>query len=484
MATAQPTSTPQPATNPPPLAAKPALPPVPVVVVNGQTFSTADLDPQVREQVEAVADRIVAAKRNVLDTQINTMLLEMEAKRRGLNTHQLYDLEVTKRIPSITPAQVKQFFDDNKSQFGGADLATASSQIQAYLADEAQNRLADALVNRLRKAFPVSMGADVATPNLANETVLATVGGVPIKASQLIERLKPIVYKIQLETYQIEKQQMDQLVDNQLLLTEATGKGVGSEEIIRAEVSDKVRTPTDDEVAKFYNQNKERIGGDLASVRNQVAIYLQNEDRQRLEKALSDRLRKNAQIRWLISEPAQPVQVISVDDDPSIGPANAPVTIVEFTDFQCPACAAMHPVLNEVLKSYGDKIHFVVRDFPLNQHEWARKAAEAADAARAQGKFFEYAALLFQRQKALDVPSLKKYASELGLNRAKFDSELDNGVYAAEVQHDVSDGEMYGVGSTPAIFINGVMLRILSADSLREAIDRAATASKTGASPQ
>jgi protein-disulfide isomerase len=183
----------------------------------------------------------------------------------------------------------------------------------------------------------------------------------------------------------------------------------------------------------------------------------------------------------LIAEPTQPVQVISVDDDPSIGPSNAPVTIVEFTDFQCPACAAMHPVLNEALKTYGDKVRLVIRDFPLNQHEWARKAAEAANAARAQGKFFEYGALLFQRQKALDIPSLKKYATELGLDRAKFDRELDTGTYAAEVQHDVSDGEMYGVGSTPTIFINGVMLKTLSAESLREAIDRAAaTATKTG----
>ena len=482
-ATSQPTPTPQTANNPP-LAAKPSLPPVPIVVVNGQTFGTADLDPQVRQQVEDLADRIAEAKRNVLDLQINTALLEIEAKRRGVSTHQLYELEVTKRIPAITPAQVKQFFDQNKSQFEGADLATATTQIQAYLHDEAQNKLADDLVDRLRKAVPVLIVADVTTPNLANETVLATVGGVPIKASQLIERLKPIVYKIQMETYQIEKQQVDQLVDNELLLAEAKGKGIGSEEIIRTEISDKVRTPTDDEVSKFYNENKERITGDLPSVRNQLAIYLQNEDRQRLEKALSDRLRKNAQIKWLISEPSQPVQLISVDDDPSTGPANAPVTIVEFTDFQCPACAAMHPVLNDVLKSYGDKVHFVVRDFPLNQHQWARKAAEAANAARAQGKFFEYAALLFQRQKALDVPSLKKYASELGLNRTKFDSELDSGTYAAEVQHDVSDGEMYGVGSTPTIFINGVMLRVLSADGLREAIDHAAAAPKTGANPQ
>jgi protein-disulfide isomerase len=134
----------------------------------------------------------------------------------------------------------------------------------------------------------------------------------------------------------------------------------------------------------------------------------------------------------------------------------------------------MHPVLEEVLKSYGNKVRFVVRDFPLNQHENARKAAEAANAANAQGKFFEYAGLLFKNQKALDVASLKKYASDLGLNRARFDAELDRGVYAAEVKKDIEDGEIYGVGSTPTIFINGVQLRILNAEGLREAIDRAA----------
>jgi protein-disulfide isomerase len=209
-------------------------------------------------------------------------------------------------------------------------------------------------------------------------------------------------------------------------------------------------------------------------------MYLRDQDQRRLEFELSERLRKTANVRWLISEPAQPVQNVSPDDDPARGAANAPVTIVEFTDFQCPACAAMHPVLEEVLKSYGDKVRFVVRDFPLNQHENAQKAAEAANAANEQGKFFEYIALLFQRQKALDVPSLKKYASELGLNRTRFDAALDRGTYAAEVQRDIEDGEMYGVGSTPTIFINGVQLRVLTADGLREAIDRAAKSRATG----
>jgi protein-disulfide isomerase len=470
-ATQQPSPTPQP---------RPATPAAPkqLVIVNGQTLTTADFDPELKARVDTVNDRIAAAQKGVLDLQINTILLENEAKRRRISTHQLYELEVAKRIPVFTPVQVKQFLDDNKSQFEGMDVATVTPQATAILHDEAESRLADALVGKLRKVTPVVMGVDVTTPNLSADATVATIGGVPLKAAMLNERLKPIIYRIQLDAYEIEKAKADQMVDDLLLIAEANRRQIGPEQIIRTEISEKVRTPTEAEVSKFYADNKARIGGDLNSVRNQLVLHIQGQDRERLEKELSARLRKNADIRWLITEPQAPIQAISTDDDPSIGPSGAPVTIVEFTDFQCPACSAMHPVLEEVLKAYGDRVRFVVRDFPLQQHEWAKKAAEAANAAKAQGKFFEYAALLFQRQKALDLASLKKYASELGLDRVKFDAELDKGVYAAEVKHDMDDGEIYGVGSTPSIFINGVLLKTLSAEGLREAIDRAAAGNK------
>jgi protein-disulfide isomerase len=473
----QPVVQPQPTpTSQPP---RPSAAPVPLVVVNGQTFTTADLDPAVRQEVESLNDKIAAARKSVLDVQINTLLLDVEAKRRHIDTHRLYELEVSSRIGPITPAQIKKFLDENKDQFEGIDTALATKQATAYLHDEIENKLADDLVNRLRKSNPVVMGVDINSPNLSPTAVVATVAGQPLKADSLIERLKPIIYRMKLEAYEVTKERIDQMVDNTLLLEEAKRRQIGPEEIIRAEVSDKVRNPTEDEINKFYSENKARISGDLNSIRNQLVTYLQNESRQQLEKNLSDRLRKGADIRWMLTEPPQPVQNISVDDDPSRGDANAPVTIVEFTDFQCPACAAMHPVLEEVLKSYGNKVRFVVRDFPLNQHENARKAAEAADAANAQGKFFEYIAILFKNQKALDVPSLKKYASDLGLDRARFDAALDRGVYAAEVEKDVSDGEMYGVGSTPTIFINGVELKVLSAEGLKQAIDAAANRSRT-----
>ncbi len=468
---AQPTATP--ATPPP---ARSPSGPVNVVVLNGQTLTTADFEPNVRQQLEQVDTKIAQARNEILDLQINTILLQVEANRRHIDTHRLYELEVTKRIPVPTPAQIKKFMDEQRTELEGVDPATANQQATAYLQAEAEAKLADDLVDRLRKTIAVVKGVDINTPNLNNDAVVATVGGQPLRAAALNERLKPIIYNLKLQAYELTKSQADQLVNNTLLLEESRRRQVGAEDIVRTEVSDKVRPPTEAEVVKFYNENKARINGDLNTVRNAVANYLQEQDRARLESELSARLRKSADIRWLITEPQPPVQNISVDDDPSRGEASAPVTVVEFTDFQCPACAAMHPVLEEVLKSYGNKVRFVVRDFPLNRHENARKAAEAANAANAQGKFFEYGALLFSRQKALDVASLKKYATELGLDRAKFDAALDRGTYAAEVQHDVEDGEMYGVDVTPTIFINGVRLKELSAEGLRAAIDRAAAA--------
>src|SRR5687767_11992036 len=470
----QPEPVPQPTAPPPVATPRPALGPVNVVELNSQILSTADLDPAVRQQLDQVEDKIAAAKREILDVQINTILLQVEANKRRIDTRRLYETEVTKRIAVPTPAQIKQLLDSQGAQLAGTDPATANQQAAAYLQAQSESKLADDLVNRLRKTIPVVKGVDVTSPNLSNEAIVATIGGQPLKAAVINERLKPIVYEMRLHAYELTRQQAEQTINNLLLLEEARRRQVGPEEIVRTEISDKVRPPTEAEVAKFYEENKSRINGDLNTVRNQIADYLHERERNRLDQELSARLRKNAKIRWLLTEPVQPVQNISVDDDPSRGPANAPVTIVEFTDFQCPACAAMHPVIEEVLKSYGDKVRFVVRDFPLNQHEWARKAAEAANAANEQGKFFEYAALLFQRQKALDVASLKKYASELGLDRTRFDAALDRGTYAAEVKHDIEEGEMYGVGSTPTIFINGVQLRVLSAEGLREALDRAA----------
>ncbi|MBA2524730.1 MAG: thioredoxin domain-containing protein [Pyrinomonadaceae bacterium] len=450
--------------------------PIPLAIVNGQTITTADIDPRMKEEVESLEERIADTSRSVLELQINTELLEMEAKKRKLTSQQLYNLEVSKRVLNPTEAEIKKFIDDNRNQL---DETSLRPQVISLLRATQEAKVSEEYVRRLRTANPVIMGVDINSPNLNPAAVLATVGGKPITAGAVLERLKPAIYKMRLSVYEIQSEALERTINDLLLIAEANRRNVPPEEIVRTEISEKSHPPTEAEVAKFYAENKSRLGGDINSVRNQVAEYLQEQGRRHLERTMSEKLRKGAQVRLLFSEPQPPTQAISTDDDPSRGGATAPVTVVEFTDFQCPSCAAMHPVLEEVLKSYGNKVRFVVRDFPLAMHANARKAAEAANAAQAQGKFFEYAALLFKRQDALDVPSLKKYASELGLDRARFDAALDGGTFAAEVRRDIADGEMYGIDSTPTIFVNGVLLKTLSAEDLRAAIDRALGATST-----
>jgi len=453
--------------------------PIALATVNGQSVTTADIDPKVRVEVEALDERIAEARRQVLDLQINTVLLEGEAAKRKMSPQQLYDLEIGRKITEPGAAEVDKFIQDNRDQIDQSDPVAMRQQVVAYLQGDREAKLTDDFIKRLRASTPVVNVAPANAGALPPGAAIVTVGGRPITAGTIDERLKPIIYKLRLNTFQLAKQALDVTINDLLLLAEASRRNVPPEEIVRKEISEKVRPPTEAEVAKFYSDNKTRIPGELTAVSNQIASYLQEQDRQRLEDELSQRLRAGANIRLLISEPALPVQSISVDDDPVRGDADAAVTIVEFTDFQCPSCAAMQPILDEVLKSYGTKVRLVVRDFPLTKHANARKAAEAANAANAQGKFFEYTALLFKRQNALDVPSLKKYASELGLDRVRFDAALDGDKYAAEVKHDLADGEIYGVDSTPAIFVNGVALRELSIEALRALIDRGLAAANS-----
>jgi len=151
----------------------------------------------------------------------------------------------------------------------------------------------------------------------------------------------------------------------------------------------------------------------------------------------------------------------SSDDDPVKGDSNAPVTIIEFSDFECPFCARFFTdTLPQIQAKYIDtgKVKFVYRDFPLSIHDNAQKAAEAAECAYDQGKFWEYHDLLFENQRSLTITSLKSYASQLSLDQSTFDSCLDSGKNAQEVKDDFQAGVNAGVSGTPAFFVNGVSL--------------------------
>jgi protein-disulfide isomerase len=455
-------------------AASPALSTNTLAVVNGQPVNFDDINSQVRDALNNIDKETGEMRRRALASQVNTFLFEAEAKKRNVTLEQLLNAEVNSRIPPLTEEELRSIYDSNRDKLGPISFEEARPRIISAVREQRAASLMDDLATRLRMMYVVEWGAtDVNAQGIAPATVLASVSGRSITYGDLNEQLKPAINDLRLQLYEAELQAINVKINELLLDAEARRRRITRDDLIRVEIFDKLRKPTEADIAKFYEENRARIGGSLEARRAEIATYLEDEERARLEQALVDRLRSTAQIRILLPEPAGYVQKISTDDDPSRGPVSAPVTVVMFTDFQCPACSATHPVLDEVLKQYGQRVRLVVRDFPLEMHQWARKAAEAANAANAQGKFFEYIAILYKNQQALDVPSLKKYASDLGLDRARFDADLDGGKYAAEVAHDVADGKSYGISGTPTIFINGVRLLDLGDRSMKAALDRA-----------
>ena len=443
-----------------------------LALVNDQPITLGDIDPDVQKLSLALDGEIAKTRKQMLDEQINEYLFEAEAKLRRTNKQQYFYTQVISKVGIPTQKQIQEVYELNREAFANTDMETAKKQIVNYLQNEKAQTLLNELSARLRKTHKVVMGADVNKPNLGPDETLASVDGRVISAASLEEKLKPIIYDLRLQVYEEQQLALEEMIYNRLVLDEARKQNVGPEEIIRKEITEKFRYPTEDDIKKFYNDEKVKIP--YTDARTEIFRYLEEQEQERLEKALNDKLRAAAKVKVFLVEPQAPVQNIGTANNPARGDLNAPVTVVMFTDFQCPACSRTHPVLNDILKQYGTKIRFVVRDFPLeNVHPQARRAAEAAAAANAQGKFFEYIDLLYQNQNALDDMSLKKYASRVGLNRVKFDADFTARKFAMDVQRDYEDGIQYGIKSTPTIFVNGVRVRDLKPETIQNAIDRA-----------
>ena len=456
-----------------------------VAIVNDTTFTIADIEPTVtqlisndpdlylREFYQDRAKAIREARQRAVDARISSMLIAAEAAKRKMTTEAFLDAEVNGRIANPTDAEVRAVFDQNRTQLGD-DFDGARPQIISYLREQRAEKERGALVNRLKMTNTIQRGADVNAANLAPGTVLASVNGQPLRIETINERMKAYVYKMDRRIYDAQMQTLDRRINDTLIIDEAKRKNVGSEVIMRAEVTDKLKQPTDAEVTKFYEENKSRITGDLASTRNMISDYLQLQQQEKLEADLAARLRAGARVQILLQEPAAPVFNVPVGKGYGRGDINSTVKIVEFTDFQCPACGAMYPVMEDVLKSYGPRVYFEIRNFPLTSlHANAFIAAEAAAAANAQGKVWPYIDFLFKNQSSLDPDSLKKYATQVGLDRKRFDTDFETDKFEADIRRDMEEGEVYGIEATPTIYINGVMLTTLSADALRAAIEKA-----------
>jgi protein-disulfide isomerase len=256
--------------------------------------------------------------------------------------------------------------------------------------------------------------------------------------------------------YEGRRAALDAIVADMLIADAAKAKGMTTEAYESAELTKREKPITDEDVTAFYQQNINQMQGrSLDQIAPVIKRYLTDQQRATARQQLVAELRKGGPpLRVLFDAPRTKVDVAA--NDPAIGGASAPVTIVEFSDFQCPYCQRAAPTLKRVRQTYGDKVRIVWKDFPLTQiHPQAFKAAEAAHCAEEQGKFWEFHDRLFGNQQALQPDDLKKTAADLGLDTAKFNACFDASKYAERVRDGVAAGTRLGVNSTPTMYLNG-----------------------------
>ena len=414
-----------------------------LATANGQKFTIKDLSPEAVEAFESLPKTIGEFRKSLLEQQIVETLFETEAATRKLTVEKLIETEVLNKIAAPTDKEIQVVYDANRDSIGGKTIAEVRPQIVAFLRREPEQKALAEYLSDLKVKYKAALGKDLSAPNLKPFDTLANVNGKAISVENFEAKNKLRLYEFQADIYDQIQQLLEQKVYDSLIAAEAKAQNIEAGDLIAREITDKLRD---------YSE----------------------EERLQLQTALEKRLFQKYNAKFLLKSPAPIVQNISTENQPSQGRQTAPVTVVMFTDFQCPTCSAVHPVLKKVLAEYGDKIRFVVRDFPLTTvHENAYRAALAANAANAQGKFFEYAELLYKNQNALDKDSLEKYAADLGLNQKQFDLDLTSEKFAADVKKDMSDGKNYGITGTPTIYVNGVKVRELSAEDFRRTIDQA-----------
>ncbi|HMD34852.1 MAG TPA: thioredoxin domain-containing protein [Vicinamibacterales bacterium] len=257
--------------------------------------------------------------------------------------------------------------------------------------------------------------------------------------------------------YQARRSAIDDLIADMLMDEAAKARGVTRSALIEQEITAKVPTIAESDIAAFYESNRARVqGATLDQVRQPIRSYLMQERMQTIRAQYLDTLRAKTPVRIALEPPRQ--QFAASAASPAKGPSAAPVEIVEFSDFQCPYCLRAHPTVAQVLTTYGDRVHFVYRHYPLPGHPAARPAAEASACAADQGKFWAYHDRLFADQAKLSDADLKKAAVDLGMDGAKFNECVDSHKFKTMIDTDVAAGQEAGVDGTPAFFINGRLI--------------------------
>lgn len=408
----------------------------------GHTYRVSSLSAETQNDLAEMPGRVSKGRTSLLEQMIAQRVLDAEAAARGVTRGRLMAEEKAK-VPDPSEDEIKTVLEANQEALSKMTAQQARHRVVAFLRGTPEQKAVGALITQLKAKHKAFLGKDVNAAGLAPADIVATVNSRPITAREFEAAARVPMYEAQAELADVVLEELKNAIYVTIVGDEARSLDIDPGTLIAREITDKLKDYSD-------------------------------EERLALEAAFTKKLYAKYAVKILYKAPAPVLQTISLDDDPATGPLAAPVKIVMFSDFQCSACAAAHPMLKHAMAAFPGKIRFVVRDFPLESiHENAFLAARAAGAAHVQGKFAEFTELLYKRQDALDAGSLKKYAAEIGLNVKQFELDFNSEKTAAEIRKDMSDGDSYGITSTPAIYVNGIRVRELSPDGFRQAIERA-----------
>ena len=305
--------------------------------------------------------------------------------------------------------------------------------------------------------IPAPAASDTAAASGEGATPVARIGDTTITLDELDQWIKDDLFERQTsggnpaKLFDLRRPALDQMIATRVLEMEAEQRNLAVDEVIAAEVA-ALGEVSDEEVAKFYADQIDQMGGQtLEQIGPRIRDYLG----QLRTQGVAERLVEKANVTILLDRPK--VEVAA--DGPSKGPADAAVTIIEFSDFQCPFCSRALPVLDELMKRYPNDVRVVYRHMPLDRiHPRSRAAAEASMCAEDQDGFWAFHDLLFANSKTLGDEDLKRFAAEANLDVAAWEACVSGGKFKSKVEADAEAAREIGITGTPAFVINGVLL--------------------------
>lgn len=283
----------------------------------------------------------------------------------------------------------------------------------------------------------------------ASQQPVAKIGGTILTLDDLQANEAGKLLQARYQYYVSERKVLEEAIDDRLLAAQAGKKHISLDKLLDTEVYKGVTDPTEDQLKVYYEGLETQES--YESVRDAVLQHIRELRRTKARAAYVAELRKGVQVDVLLMPPTANVDTTSAF---ALGKSGAPVTLVEFADYQCPYCQTVNSQIRRLKQEFGEALTVMYKDFPLPMHPNAQKAAEAARCAGEQGKFWEYHDTLFY-SKLLGPDDLREHARVLKLDTDRFDRCLDNGEQADAVKKDLQEAKDLGLTGTPSFFVNG-----------------------------